>query len=65
MPTFTVINFLQQGHTYSNKATSPNSATPWAKHIQTTTVNSPNTNQGLKGKVGLLRSLFQKLDPHG
>jgi hypothetical protein len=28
---------LQQGHTYSNKATPPNSATPWAKHIQTTT----------------------------
>jgi hypothetical protein len=22
-------HFLQQGHTYSNKATPPNSATPW------------------------------------
>jgi hypothetical protein len=28
---------LQQGHTHSNKATPPNTATPWAKHIQTTT----------------------------
>jgi hypothetical protein len=28
-----VTHFLQQGHTYSNKATPPNSATPWAKHI--------------------------------
>jgi hypothetical protein len=26
------------GHTYSNKTTSPNSATPWVKHIQTTTI---------------------------
>jgi hypothetical protein len=31
-----VIYFFQQNHTYSNKATPPNSATPWAKHIQTT-----------------------------
>jgi hypothetical protein len=37
-PTLTVIDFLQQGHTYSNKATPPNSVTPWAKHIQTTTL---------------------------
>jgi hypothetical protein len=37
-PTPTVTHFLQQGHTYSNKAKPPNSATPWAKHIQTTTV---------------------------
>ena len=28
---------LQQGHTHSNKATPPNSAAPWVKHIQTTT----------------------------
>jgi hypothetical protein len=34
----TLSNFLQQGHTYSNKATSPNSATIWAKHIQITTM---------------------------
>ena len=27
-PTPTVIHFLQQDHTYSNKATPPNSATP-------------------------------------
>jgi hypothetical protein len=26
-----------QAHTSSNKATPPNSATPWAKHIQITT----------------------------
>ena len=34
-PTTTVTHFLQQGHTYPNKAIPPNSATPWAKHIQT------------------------------
>jgi hypothetical protein len=33
----TVMHFLQQDHTYSNKATPPNRATPWAKHIQTIT----------------------------
>ena len=27
-----------QWHTYSNKATPPNSATPWAKHIETISV---------------------------
>jgi hypothetical protein len=31
-----VTHVLQQGYTYSNKATPPNSASPWAKHIQTT-----------------------------
>ena len=36
-PTPTVPHFLQQIHTYSNKDTPPNSATPQAKHIQTTT----------------------------
>jgi hypothetical protein len=30
----TVTHFLQQGHTYSNKTTPLNGATPWAKHIQ-------------------------------
>jgi hypothetical protein len=35
-PTPKVIRFLLQGHAYSNKATLPNSATPQAKHIQTT-----------------------------
>ena len=33
----TVTHLLQPGHTYSNKATPPNSATSWAKHIQTIT----------------------------
>ena len=36
-PTYTLTHFLQQGHTYTNKATPPSSATPWVKHIQTTT----------------------------
>jgi hypothetical protein len=31
-PTPTVIHFLQQGHTYFNKAKHLNSATTWAKH---------------------------------
>ena len=33
----TVTHFLQQGQTYSNKVIPPNSASPWAKHFQTTT----------------------------
>jgi len=36
MPTMT--HFFQQCHTYSNKATPLNTATPWAKHVQATTV---------------------------
>jgi hypothetical protein len=39
-PTTTVTHFLPQDHTYSNKATHPNSATPWTKHIQTITFHS-------------------------
>ena len=39
-PPSTVTHFLQQSHTYSNKVTPPNSAIPWAKHIQTTHVIS-------------------------
>ena len=31
-------HLLQPGHTYSNKATPPNGATPWSKNIQTITV---------------------------
>jgi hypothetical protein len=34
-PMPTVTHLFQHGHTYSNEATPPNSATPWAKHIQT------------------------------
>ena len=37
-PTSTVTHFL---HTYSTKATPPNSATPWGKHIQTNTDAKP------------------------
>jgi hypothetical protein len=36
-PICSLIHFLQQGHAYSNKATPPNSSTPWAKYIQTAT----------------------------
>jgi hypothetical protein len=36
-PMPTVTHFLQQGHTYSKKATPPSSSTSWAKYIQTTT----------------------------
>jgi hypothetical protein len=36
-PTATITHFLQQGHSYSNKALAPNSASPWTKHIQTIT----------------------------
>jgi hypothetical protein len=36
-PTPTVTHLLQQDHTYSNKATPPNSATLWAKRIPTIT----------------------------
>ena len=38
MPTMT--HFLQQGHTYSDKSIPSNSVIPWAKHIQTTTMNN-------------------------
>jgi hypothetical protein len=31
-------HLFKQGHRYSNKAKPPNSAIPWAKHIQTTTL---------------------------
>ena len=34
-PASTVTHFLQQGHTYSNKATPPNCATPYMPSIQT------------------------------
>jgi hypothetical protein len=34
-----------QWHTSSNKTTTPNSAIPWAKHIQTTTIIKNKTNQ--------------------
>jgi hypothetical protein len=37
MPTPTVTHLLQPGHTYSNKATPSDGATPWAKDIQTIT----------------------------
>jgi hypothetical protein len=37
-PTPTVTHLLKPIHTYSNKATLPNGATPWSKNIQTITV---------------------------
>lgn len=33
-PTFPLTHFLQHGHTYSNKAPPPNSATPYTTSIQ-------------------------------
>lgn len=47
LPTPTETLFLQQSHSYSNKATTPNSATPWDKRIQITT--------GLNQNVGVLQ----------
>ena len=38
MPTPTVTHPFQPGHTYSNKATPPDGATPWSKDIQTITL---------------------------
>lgn len=38
-------HLLQKGHTYLNRATPSNSATPWAEHIQTCTVlKLPNSS---------------------
>jgi hypothetical protein len=34
-PAYTMTHFLQQGHTYSNKATPPNSVTSYGPSIQT------------------------------
>jgi hypothetical protein len=31
-------HLLKQGQTYSKKAKSPNSANPWAKHLQILTI---------------------------
>jgi hypothetical protein len=36
-PSPQVTHLLQKGHTHSNRAIPSNSATPWAKHIQTIT----------------------------
>ena len=40
MPTPTVTHPFQPGHTYSNKATPPDGATPRSKDIQTITFHS-------------------------
>lgn len=40
-PTPTVTYFLQQGPAYPNKATPPNSTTPWANYILITTYPQP------------------------
>jgi hypothetical protein len=44
-PIPTVTHLLQQGHTYSNRATPSNSATPWTEHIQTMTPTFPVQTQ--------------------
>jgi hypothetical protein len=41
MPTPTVTHPFQPGHTYSNKVTPPDGATPWSKDIQTITCSIP------------------------
>ena len=41
--TLTVTHLHKPGHTYSNKATPPNGATPWSKSIQT--ITSTNTTR--------------------
>jgi hypothetical protein len=52
----TVTHLLQQGHTYSNRVTPSNSATPWIVHIQTITaclrVSIPGQNIMTKKQVG-------------
>jgi hypothetical protein len=60
-PTPKVRYFLQQCHTYSNKFTPPNIATPRAKYIQTTT----NSNEGCicLGKE-YKRTAYLKLNLH-
>jgi hypothetical protein len=50
-PTPTVTHLLQQGHTYSNRATPSNSAIPWAKHIQTITIVMSIKKSGVCYKV--------------
>jgi len=52
MPSPTVTHLLQQGPIYSNKAKTPNSATPWAKHIQTITTRI-KTGSFLVGSLSL------------
>jgi hypothetical protein len=57
----TMTYFLQQGHTYSNKATPPNNDIPWAKHIQTITGLSTNgANYKQINMVGVMNSLTLK-----
>jgi hypothetical protein len=58
-PIPTVTYFFQQGHTYSNETTPPNSATPLAKHIKITTFHSLSS-------IGLYRhmSLWGTIPKH-
>jgi hypothetical protein len=55
-PTSTVTQVLQQGHTYSNRASPSNSAIPWPKHIQTITPSlrdwTGNAEQELRKRQG-------------
>ena len=48
-PTGTRAHFLQQGHTHSNKATPPNSGTPWTKHIQIIRVTQASVVRNFSG----------------
>jgi hypothetical protein len=53
-PISTETHLFQGDHTYSNKATLPNNATLWAKHIQTMTTtevrNKPKATLFISGK---------------
>lgn len=57
----TVTHFLQPSHIYYNKAIPPKSATPWAQHIQTTTVSNRSVI-GLKTYLTRDKTCFV-LDP--
>jgi hypothetical protein len=60
-----VTHFLQQGHNYTNRATPPNSATPWVKCIQTNTKfkSREKRNMKIKGpEVGVMGLLALKTE---
>jgi hypothetical protein len=53
-PTPAVTNFLHKGHACSNQATAAKSATPWAEHIQATTIPNSFPFPSSFGTVGLI-----------
>jgi hypothetical protein len=69
-PIPTMTHLLQQGYTYSNRATPSNSATPWAEHIQTITSGhgsmgvSPGTQEAEQTGRSLIRPSPTLLPAH-